>query len=271
MTTPLWQADHPLLQPLLRAARPGVITDVDGTISPIVDDPDAARVTPRSRELLAALAGRLALVAVVSGRAAADVQARVGLPALVYVGNHGLERWQAGRVSLTPEAAAHRPALETALEQLAALDEPGMQVEDKGPTLSVHYRRTPDPAAAEARLRPALEGITAAAGLRLFQGRMVFELRPPIEVHKGTALRQLIRDHGLDAALYLGDDTTDIDALRMARQLREAGECHAVGLGVQSAGTPPAVLEAADLAVQGVSGVESFFSWLLAALVASAT
>ncbi|MBN2469850.1 MAG: trehalose-phosphatase, partial [Anaerolineae bacterium] len=90
MQTPLWQADHPLLQALLRAARLGIITDVDGTISPIVDDPDAARVTPRNRELLAALAGHLALVAVVSGRAAGDVQARVNLPDLVYVGNHGL-------------------------------------------------------------------------------------------------------------------------------------------------------------------------------------
>ncbi|MBN2470194.1 MAG: trehalose-phosphatase, partial [Anaerolineae bacterium] len=185
-------------------------------------------------------------------------------------GNHGLERWQAGQITLAPEAAAYRPALESALARLGTLDVPGMQVEDKGATISVHYRRTPDPEAAATRLRPALKRITADVGLRLFQGRMVFELRPPIEVHKGTALRQLIADHNLDAALFLGDDTTDIDALRMARQLREAGTCHAVGLGVESAGTPPPVLEAADLAVQGVSGVESFFAWLLAA-VASAT
>lgn len=271
MTVSQWYAAHPLLQPVLHAGRLGVITDVDGTISPIVDDPAAAQVTPRNRALLAALAERLPLVAVISGRAAADVQARVGLPGLVYVGNHGLERWQDGTVHLTPEAATYRPALEAAIADTAALGLPGMQVEDKGATVSVHYRRTPDPVAAEATLRPALDGITATHGLKLFAGRMVFELRPPIDVHKGTAFHQLITEYRLDAALYLGDDTTDIDALRMARTLREQATCYAIGLGVDSAGTPPSVLDSADVGVDGVSGVESFFAWLLDAASASAT
>ena len=269
MHTPHWQADHPLLQPLLQTPRLGLITDVDGTISPIVDDPAAAAVTPRNRDLLAALVGQLALVAVVSGRSAADVRARVGLPDLVYVGNHGLERWQSGHVALAPEAAAYRPALEMALARLNTLEIPGMQVEDKGATVSVHYRRTPDPVAAAQRLSPALERFTAEAGLRLFQGRMVFELRPPIDVHKGTALRALVSEHGLTGALYLGDDTTDIDALVMARQLRESGDCYGLGLSVASEGTPFPVLEAGDLIVPGVSGVEAFFAWLLTARSAS--
>lgn len=271
MTISQWHAAHPLVQPVVHASRLGVITDVDGTISPIVDDPAAAQVTPRNRELLAALAESLPLVAVISGRAAADVQARVGLPGLVYVGNHGLERWADGVVHLAPEAATYRPALEAAIAATAALEQPGMQVEDKGATVSVHYRRTPDPAAARALLLPALEGITADHGLKLFAGRMVFELRPPIDVHKGTAFRQLVTEYALDAALYLGDDTTDIDALHMARTLREQAACYAVGLGVNSAGTPSDVLAAADVALDGVSGVESFFAWLLNAASASAT
>jgi trehalose 6-phosphate phosphatase len=257
-----------LLAPLVRAGRLGLVTDVDGTISPIVNDPDAARVSPANRQHLAALQARLALVAVISGRAAADVQARVGLPGVVYVGNHGLERWHAGQVSLAPEVAAHRPALAAAAQAAARLAVPGVQVEDKGATVSVHYRRTPDPASAAATLRPALEAITTRHGLALFQGRMVFELRPPLDINKGTALRQLVNEHRLDAALYLGDDTTDIDALVMARHLREAATCYGVGLAVESAGTPGAVLAAADA---GVSGVESFLSWLLSACSASST
>lgn len=269
---PDWQAVRAtLLAPFSQAGRVGLVTDVDGTISPIVDDPDAAQVTPGNRAQLAGLQARLTLVAVISGRAAADVQVRVGLPGLVYIGNHGLERWQAGQVVPAQEAAAYRPALADAAQAVSRLDVPGMQVEDKGATLSVHYRRTPDPEGAAAVLRPALEAITARHGLKLFHGRMVFELRPPIEVNKGTAFQQLVTEYALDAALYLGDDTTDIDALLTARRLREAGVCDCVGLAVQSSGTPPDVLAAADARVEGVSGVESFLAWLLNSASASAT
>ena len=102
-----WQeATSTTLKTLVGKGRIGLITDVDGTISPIVLDPDAARVTPRSRELLRQLHDHLALVAVITGRAAADVRSMVGLPDLVYIGNHGMERWEDGRVEVIPEAAA---------------------------------------------------------------------------------------------------------------------------------------------------------------------
>ncbi len=265
-----WQeAKDTLLHPLLSAARLGLVTDVDGTISPIVERPEDAQVTPRSRELLAALSRRLALVAAVSGRAAADVQARVGLPGLVYVGNHGLERWANGQVQITPAVLPYRPALQAALHDAEALAQPGMQLEDKGATASIHYRRTADPAAAAARLAPALTALAAKHGLKLFSGRMVFELRPPLDIHKGTALRALVSEYRLDAALYLGDDTTDADALLAARDLRTAGACYAVGVGVlagvSAAETPPLVLDSADVLTAGVSGVEALLGWLVTA------
>jgi trehalose 6-phosphate phosphatase len=267
-----WQtATSTLLQPVVSGARVGLVTDVDGTISPIVDHPDAAQVTPRSRALLADLRPHLALVAVISGRAAADVRERVGLPDLVYVGNHGLEWWAGGRIEIAPEAAVFRPALEAALDAVRADLVPGMLVEDKGATLSVHYRQTADPAAVSARLAPVFEALARQHGLRLFKGRMVFEIRPPIDVNKGSAFRDLITRYRLDAALYLGDDTTDVDALRMARRLREEGVCAAVGLGVESANMPPAVRDSADLLVSGIQDVEAFLSWLLNERSASST
>jgi trehalose 6-phosphate phosphatase len=261
-----WQdARSTSLQRLLDAARPGVITDVDGTISPIVAHPDAAQVTPRSRDLLRDLHAHLALVAVISGRAVADVQARVNLPELVYVGNHGLEWWIDGQVQLAPEAAAHRPALEAALDAVRALQVPGMIVEDKGATLSVHYRQTSDPDTVAATFTPILQRIADERGLKLFQGRLVFEVRPPIQVNKGSAFSDLITYYHLDAAIYLGDDTTDVDALIMARRLRESGACYALGLGVTADETPPAVLDHADLLADGVQDVEAFLAWLLSA------
>jgi trehalose 6-phosphate phosphatase len=265
-----WQdATETLLKPLLKQPRLGLITDMDGTISPIVAVPDAAQVTPRSRELLRALGARLALVAVVSGRAVADVRQRVGLPELVYAGNHGLERWVDDRIVPTPQAAPFRPALEAVLAEIAPRLLPGMRLEDKGATLSLHYRQTDDPQAAAAAFTPLLEAAAAQHGLSLFQGRMVFELRPPLEIHKGTILRQLVSEYRLSGAVYLGDDTTDADALRMARSLRHDMTCYALGLGVESEGVPTAVLESADLLAAGVPGVESFLAWLVNALSAS--
>lgn len=255
---------------LIESERVGIVTDVDGTISPIVDQPDAAQVTPRSKELLSALQGKLALVAVISGRAAADVRDRVGLPELVYVGNHGLERWTDGGIVTPPDVAEYRPALEAVRDLLLEKQLPGMFVEDKVATLSIHYRNTPDPQAAADAFRPIVTAATDERGLRMFEGRMIFEVRPPLDVNKGTAFKALIDDYRLDAAVYLGDDVTDVDALKMARSLRESGACQSFAVGVESADdTPVGVRDASDFLVDGVPGVEDWLSGLLSAYNAS--
>ncbi len=267
-----WQdAISTSLLTLINHQRIGLITDMDGTISPIVAVPSAAQPTPRNRALLQQLHHHLALVAVISGRGAADVRARVDLPELVYIGNHGLERWHDGRVEVAPTVVPYRPQLEAAKQRVEAQQPDGVWVEDKGATLSIHYRNTTQPDVTATALRPILERITTEHGLRLFAGRMVFEVRPPIDVDKGTAFHQLIHDYQLDAALYLGDDTTDVDALRMAQHLREQGVCYALAVGVESDDMPPAVGAASDVMVSGVSDVEALLDWLLTALSASST
>lgn len=257
------------LMPLAAAQRPGLVTDMDGTISYIVSQPDAAQITPLSRELLEALAACIPLVAVVSGRAVTDVHWRVGLPGVVYVGNHGLEKWVSGRVEISPEALPYRPALEAAIEDIRQRSLPGMVMDDKGATFTLHYRQTVNPTLTGEAFWPVIAEIAGRHGLECFQGRMVFELRPPLRIDKGSALRQLVDEHQLDAVVYLGDDTTDVDALRAARELRGSGACYALGIGVQSDDVPPAVIEAADLLASGVSDVEAFMAWLLNARRAS--
>lgn len=263
-----WQdVTDTLLKTWLAKPRRGLITDVDGTISPIVDTPTAAQVTPRARELLTELHTQLELVGVISGRAAADVQARVGLPGLVYAGNHGLERWQNGSVLSTEEVRQYRPGMEAVLLGLRKFesDIPGVLLEDKGVTLSVHYRNAAQPEQAAAAMRPTLTALANQNSLRVYEGRMIFEVRPPLEVNKGSAFRALVEEHHLDAALYIGDDTTDIDAIHAARDLRARGVCYAFGVGVASSETPLSVLDAADFLVEGVSGVEDLLAWLLRA------
>jgi len=267
-----WQsATGTLLQPFLGAPRRGLLTDVDGTISHIVAQPDEATVTGRSRSLLDALRPHLTLVAALSGRSAADTRRMLRLPEMPVVGNHGLEWWLDGQPVISPEAADYRPALERALSVLSAQQIPGVLVEDKGATVTVHYRQTQNPQAIAAMLAALLQKIAREQDLRVSPGRMIFELRPPVDINKGTALRALIRRYRLDAALYLGDDVTDVDALLAARRLRERGECYALGVGVESDDMPPGVRAAADLLCAGVQDVEAFLAWLLSAVTASST
>ena len=148
--------------------RLGLITDVDGTLSPIVDVPDEARVTPQNLELLAALQTQLTLIAVVSGRSAEDVYQRVGLPGLVYLGNHGMEAWQGGKAIVSPVVAGYRENLSTVMPEINRILVEGMRFEDKGATLSVHYRQTSDPDQVGKDLEPLMQAIANRYDLRLF-------------------------------------------------------------------------------------------------------
>jgi trehalose 6-phosphate phosphatase len=209
--------------------RAAILLDVDGTLAPIVARPEDAGVPPETQAELERLAERYALVACVSGRASADAAATVGVERLVYVGTHGLE--------LEPEAERWAAALH---EFAAGVTWPA---EDKGLSVSFHYRGALDEAAARAEL----EGVAAsarAAGLRARFGRKVLELLPPIEANKGTAIRRLLRERELRRALYAGDDTTDLDAFAALEGLEVAAR-----IAVASAEGPAELRKAADLVV----------------------
>jgi trehalose 6-phosphate phosphatase len=214
--------------------RAAILLDVDGVLAPIVQRPEDARVPEETRTELRRLAGRYALVACVSGRTSADAERIVGLPELVYVGSHGLE--------LAPDAERWRERLH---EFGRNADWP---VEDKGLTVSFHYRGVDDERAARARLEQIAEAARAEGLLARF-GRKVLELRPPIEADKGTAVQALLTDRGLRRALYAGDDTTDLDGFRGL-----AGLELAVRVAVASAEGPLELREAADLVVDGPAG-----------------
>jgi trehalose 6-phosphate phosphatase len=195
---------------LAAAARPDALLafDFDGTLAPIVARPDAARMRPRTRRLLAALA-EVRPCAVLSGRARADLLGRVaGVPLRFAVGNHGAEwgepREAAARGRLARAAAALR-------ERLAGAR--GVWVEDKGLSLAVHYRAAPDRAAAA---RAIARAVREVAGVRAFGGKAVLNVLPAGAPDKGTALLRMMRRARTASAIYVGDDTTDEDAFRAA-------------------------------------------------------
>lgn len=206
--------------------------DVDGTLAPIVARPEDARVPEQTRRLLERLAARYGLVACLSGRPSTDAARVVGVEGVRYVGEHGLE--------LHPAAEQWAEELRRFAAVAGWPAEAGKQL-----SLSFHYRRAPDTAAA----RTELERVAARAreqGLRVRWGRLVLEIRPPVDADKGTAVRALLAESGLRRALYAGDDATDVDAFRGLEGLELA-----VRIAVASAESPAELLEAADLVVDG--------------------
>jgi trehalose 6-phosphate phosphatase len=189
-------------------SRAALFLDVDGVLAPIVPRPEDARVPEETRVELRRLAARYALVACISGRAGEDAQRIVGVPELVYVGNHGLEK--------SPDAPAWTARLRAFLEEV---DWPNL--EDKGLTAALHYRGTADEDAALVQLE-RIAAAARSAGFHTRFGRKVLEILPPIDANKGTAVRALLAEQGLDRALYAGDDTTDLDGFRALEGLELA-------------------------------------------------
>ncbi len=204
-----------------------ILLDVDGTLAPIVARPEDARVPDKTRDELQRLAGRYGLVACISGRPAKDAARIVGVDAIRYVGEHGLE--------LEPEA-------EEWAERLAAFARGVEWPAEKGKrlTLSLHFRTAPE---GEGYLREVAER-ALEDGLRPRWGRKVLEIRPPLDADKGTAVRRLLEEAALRRALYAGDDTTDLDAFRALDGLEVA-----VRVAVVSEEGPSDLGEQADLAV----------------------
>jgi len=238
------------------AGRPTVFLDYDGVLSPIVHDPAAAAVDGAARDAVAALAARTP-VAVVSGRDAADVRARLGLAGVTYAGSHGFEVLDSDGAPVPDgRGAAFVPALDAAQARLSAelAAVPGARVDRKRYALAVHHRAVARDRVAE--VRALVEAARdAVPGLRLTGGKEVLELRPDLDWDKGRAVLALLE--GLDAPgtpVYVGDDLTDEDAFRAL-----AGR--GVGIVVRDGEDRPT---AADYALDGQAQVADLLTRLAA-------
>lgn len=248
----------PLARLKAEPARAAILTDVDGTLAPIVARPEQAVVPRQATELLERLSGRYGLVGCVSGRRAEEARRLVGVEGIAYAGNHGLELLLPG-----DEAPRFDPSLQGRERDAAvfvselggeALAEVGLRLEDKGPIQALHWRGAGDDRAAEARAHE-IAAAAGRAGLELRWGRKVLELRPPGGGGKDAAVAALLTMGGLTAAVYAGDDRTDLDAFRRLRGLCDNGELEAaVCVGIVSDEGPPELVEESDLRVDGPAG-----------------
>jgi trehalose 6-phosphate phosphatase len=215
--------------------RAAILLDVDGVLAPIVARPEDARVPDETRAVLRSLVGRYGLVAAVTGRPSSEAARLVDVPEVAVAGTHGLELEEIDDVW-------HERMLEL------AADVP-FRFEDKGVSVSFHYRDAEDEDAARTQLE-AVATQAEALGLKARFGRKVLELLPPIDVHKGTAVLRLLELAGLSRALYAGDDTTDLDGFAALDGLEVA-----VRVAVDSTEAPRELAARADVVVDSPAGL----------------
>jgi trehalose 6-phosphate phosphatase len=233
-------------------ARAGIFLDFDGTLAPIVPRPEDARIVRGARSVLGRLTARYGLVAVLSGRPTRHLKRLVDVRHVACVGLYGLDE--------APPAAAVRGAI----PEVHAISEsvPGTWVEDKGATVAVHYRQAPDRAAARRALLEQLEELAETSALLLAEGKSVIEMFPTGALGKGTVLQHMALERRLAALLVAGDDLADMDSFHAARRL-QAGGMTVVAVGVAGAETPRALIRAADLHVDGPTGLVRLLRRLL--------
>lgn len=252
---------------LVRAAPQLVIgLDFDGTLAPIVEDPNQARIHPDAPELLVELASLVRGIAVITGRPARQALALGDLDLIgtrvaeagkefVVLGQYGNERWTSTErrvISPRPPAglAAFLREVPSLLRRAQAAE---AYVEQKGLAVAVHTRRLADPAGAFARMRPLLTDAADRHGLTVEPGRLVVEVRAP-GMHKGLAVRDLVRRLDAEAFLFAGDDLGDVEAFAQVRELHESGMPTLVVCS--DGGDGPDILnQLADVVVDGPDGV----------------
>lgn len=240
----------------------GILCDFDGTLAPIVDDPDASRPLAEAVDLLHRLAATYRRVAVISGRPAAFLSTHLQLAdhhgdGLVAVGLYGLEAADGDRVTTDPRVLGWVPVVDAVAGLAEAQAAPGVYVERKGLSVTLHYRTAPEAAGWVIAWAIAQAERT---GLARHPARMSEELRPPLPVDKGTVVAGLA--DGLGSVCFVGDDLGDMPAFAALDDLARAGVT-TVKVGVRSEEAPPELLAGADLVVDGPLGVVDLLSRLV--------
>ncbi|HEX7132926.1 MAG TPA: trehalose-phosphatase [Iamia sp.] len=243
-----------LRQQLVTAA---VLTDFDGTLSPIVDDPADAVAGPGAVEVLGALAERAAVVGVVSGRPVDVLVRHLPDDRLHLSGLYGMERRVDGAIVDVPEARRWLAPVAAAAEELEAAVPPGVVVEAKRLSLTVHHRRVPERAAEVDALAAR---VARRHGLTVRPARRSIEVHPPETPDKGVVVEELAR--GCDAACFVGDDVGDIPAFDALDRRADEG-LDVVKVGVVDEETAPEVIARADVVVDGTAGAIAWLRSLL--------
>jgi trehalose 6-phosphate phosphatase len=240
-----------------------VVTDFDGTLAPIVPDPTTARAIDGAVDVLHRLAERYGRVAIVSGRPVEFLGDRLEAAhrddlGLVVSGLYGLERLERGHVMIHPSALEWIDVVTDVADRADADAPAGVRVERKGLSMTVHVREAPEHAE---WARSFVDAAANTTGLVVHDARMSYELRPPVEIDKGTVVSELT--DGMSAACFIGDDYGDLPAFDALDRLEAASGASVLRVGVRSEEAPAELLTRADVLVDGPAGSLAFLRRLL--------
>jgi len=262
--TTLVESLEPIRSDPTRAA---VLLDIDGTLAPIVRHAADAHVPEATRSLLIEIAKRYRVVACVSGRRAATARQIVAIGTIAYIGNHGGELLRPGatRPEVDPELAAWSARVREFATRAVTSEHQRLRVrsEDKDVIAAFHWRGAPNEEDAEAAVAEIAQ-LAQDEGFAVHWGRKVLEVRPPVALGKGLGIAALLQGVQVLRAVYVGDDTTDLDAFGGLRELVQSGSLlGALCVAVISEESPPELAQEADLSVDGTAGVRDLLEALL--------
>ena len=234
----------------------GLFLDFDGTISRIDSSPTERKISKKALNMVNILSTKLRLVTILSGRRSEDIYQRMLLDRLIYIGNHGGEYIERGRLYMSPNSVSQKCKIDKLFEKLRALaDSKGVIWENKELSGSVHFREAKNPSLAGKKLSEALKS-TNTHGLETYWGKMVLEVRSPGNPNKGNAIEHFVSKYELKHVLFLGDDMTDLDGMIAIQKIRNNTVLKTFGIVVLDQNTPEKLLESGDYIIEGVDQVE---------------
>jgi trehalose 6-phosphate phosphatase len=252
------------LQKLIQRKPFGLITDMDGTISPIPHDFLRKTIPPPTLPQLTELVSRMDLLAIVSGRTSEAIKNLVNIDGIKYSGHYGMEQWENDRAILHPDAGAYVPAMRAVAEELEALRSiQGILIQYKGATISVHYHLCLQPEAAKQQILNLLMKSTQIKNLLIMDEKTNIGIVPRVDIDKGTAVTTLIQQYHLGAAIYMGDDIGDIPAFRAVRRAKSKKDFDGLAILVTGTETSHSLMDEVDFTLDGVTETETLLNWLI--------
>jgi len=244
---------------VLRHRPAALASDIDGTLSRIVSDPEDAVVSERARAALRRLLRRLDLVAVITARQDAVARRLIGLDEVTYMGSYALDAAANARLRESEGGALRRWAA-TIIGGV-----PGARLEEKDVSFAFHYRGSPDPWAARLALLDRVVPFADSAAGRIVEGKRVIEVVPALLPDKDAAFARLVNEHRLRGAVFMGDDGADGAVFRAIAARQHVG-LEALAVAVIDPETPPSLIESAGVTLDGVDAVEAFLDALATAI-----
>ena len=253
-----------ILKKLIHRKPFGLITDMDGTISPIPYDFLQTPIPPPTLPQLAELVSHFDLLAVVSGRTSSAVKDIVNIKGIKYIGHYGMELWDNDRAILHPDAEAYVPSMRALVKELEPLNSiEGLIIQDKWATISIHYHMCPQPQIAKQQTLDLLMKSPHIKNLSVMDEKTNIGIVPRVDIDKGTAVTTLIEQYRLSGAIYLGDDIGDLPAFRAIHRAKRNRRFDGLAILVTGALTAQDMLAEVDYTLDGVRETETLLQWLV--------